>query len=142
MDDPVPEAIERQLASLPLAAAPSELRGGVLGLVRRQLLAQHWDRRLGRAAAAALVVGVGLNAAISWRGGQPSSNQAVVEFKPDAITQAAIAMAQATNAETGVQIARHLAALGGMTLTQQQQAEIQTQIESHSRHSTGQRKEG
>ena len=86
---------------MPLAAAPSELRGEVLGLVRRQLAAQRWDRRLGRAAAALLVVGVGLNAAISWRSGQPPTNQAATELKPNAITQAAIAVAEATDAETG-----------------------------------------
>jgi hypothetical protein len=142
MDDPALEPIERQLTSMPLANAPAKLRGELLAGVHRQLAAQRWDRRLGRAAIVLLVVGVGLNAAISWPGRQLPSNHVVAEFQPDAITQAAIAMAEATNAETGVQIARHLAALGGMTLSQQQQAEIQTQIQSHSRHMIGQRKDG
>src|SRR5947209_7864580 len=142
MDDPALEPIERQLASVPLAGASAKLRGEVLTSVRRQLAAQRWDRQLGRAAAAVLVVGIGLNTAISWRGGQPPLNKAVAEFKPDAITQAAVAMAEATDAETGVQISRHLAALGGITLSQQQQVEIQAEIDSHSRHVTRQRKEG
>jgi hypothetical protein len=142
MDDPALELIERQLAHIPLAGAPAKLRGEALAGVHRHLAAQRWDRRLGRAAAAVLVIGIGLNVAISWRGGQPPSNQAVADLKPDAITQAAIAMAEATDAETGVQVARHLAALRGITLSPQQQAEIQTRIESHSRHMTGQRKEG
>jgi hypothetical protein len=142
MDDPALEPIERQLASVPLAGAPAKLRGEVLACVHRQLTAQRWDRRLGRAAAAVLIVGVGLNAAIGWRDGQSPANQAVAEFKPDAITKAAVVMAEATDAETGTRIARHLADLAGVELSRQQEAAIQKEIQSHSRHFAGQRKDG
>jgi hypothetical protein len=142
MDDPALEPIERQLAINRLPGAPGKLRGTVLAGVHRQLAAQRWDRRLGRAAVLMLVVGVGLNAAIGWRNGQPVSSQAGTGFKPDAITQAAVAVAEATDAETGTQIARHLAALGGVALSPQQEAAIQQQIESHFKRGGAQRKEG
>jgi hypothetical protein len=139
MDDPT---IERQLANVPLVGAPAELRGAVLTSVHRQLAAQRWDRRMGRAAVAALVVGVGLNAVVGWRGSPPVANQIVVEAKPDAITQAAVAMAKLTDAETGGQFARHLAALAGTTLSRDQEAAIEHEIKSSSHIAAGRRKDG
>ena len=126
---------------MPLANAPAKLRGEVLAGVHRQLAAQHWDRRLGRAAIVLLVVGVGLNAAVGWRTSRPV-DQAAAAFKSDTITQAAVAVAEATDAETGTQIARHLTALGGVALSPQQEAAIQQQIESHSKRGARPRKDG
>lgn len=136
------ELIERQLTNLPLPSAPASLRSAVLTDVHRNLKAQRWDRRMGRTAASLLVVGIGMNAMIGWRNALPAPNQTVAEFMPSAITQVAVVMADVNGIEMACQITRHVAALRGTALSQQQEAAIQSLIESHSRHGAAQRKDG
>jgi hypothetical protein len=136
------ESIERQLTNLPLPSAPPSLRSAVLKDVQRGLMVQRWDRRLARAAIALLAVGIGLNAAAGWRGGQPEANLAIAESRPDAIARAAVLIAEATDAETGRRFARHLAALDGMTLSPLQEAAIQRWIDLNSKSPAAHRKDG
>jgi hypothetical protein len=136
------ESIERRLTNLPLPSAPASLRSTVLKDVHRSLNAQRWDRRMGRVAVALLAVGIGLNATAGWRGRQPAQNPALTESRPDAIARVAVLMAEATDAETGRQFARRLAALDGMKLSPQQEASIQQQIEARSKGVPGHRKDG
>jgi hypothetical protein len=136
------ELIERQLTSLPLVSAPASLRSAVLRDVHRNLKAQRWDRRLARAAAALLAVGIGLNVTAGWHGEQRATNPPLAQSRPDVIARVAVLMAEATDAETGRQFARHLAALSGTTLTQQQEATIDREIRSRSPNAAAQRKDG
>ena len=136
------ESIERQLTILPLPSAPASLRAAVLNDVHRSLKAQRWDRRLARVAAALLAVGIGLNAAVGWRGGQRAANPTVVASRPDVIARVAVLLAEATDAETAREFVRHLAALDGMTLSPQQEAAIQQEVESHSKTAAAHRKDG
>lgn len=119
-DDSLTE-LEQQLALSSPAAAPSELRLAVMADVRRELAASRWDRRLARATAALVMVGASLNIAIGLNASRglyppettrPPSQQSLV--------QTAVAVAQATDVETGRRVARQLAAWGGRTMTHEQ----------------------
>lgn len=142
MDNSSIDPIERRLAALPTPRPPAQLRQSVLTGVHRQLAASRWDRRLARAAAALLIVGIGLNAAVGWRGSGSSDNRGSSELNPETVSRAAVAIGEGTNAEAGTEIARHLAALGGFSLTAQQETAIQRQIETHSKRSRAPGKDG
>jgi hypothetical protein len=142
MDDSTLDSIERQLANSPVANAPAELRHLVLTNVRDQLKTQRWDRRLGRAAIVLVIVGIALNATAGWRSSAPPVKSSFVESRPDAITRTAVFLAEATDAETAREFARHLAALSGRTLSPQQEAAIQRQIETVSKTAIGHAKDG
>ncbi len=136
------ESIERHLTNLPLPSAPPNLRSAVLKDVHRNLKAQRWDRRMAWAAVALLVVGVGINGALGWTNRNSSASQTFAISRPDVITRAAVVVAEATDAETGRQFARRLAALSGATLTEHQEAEIQREIKSRTPSTAWQKKDG
>jgi hypothetical protein len=142
VDDSELESIEWQLSQLPLASAPHQLRTAVLSDMRRQVKAQRWERRMAQAAVALLLAGIGMNAAVGWQSRQSGANPAIADSRPEAIARAAAFMAEATDAETGREFARHLAALSGTTLDRQQEAAIERQIESHSKTTAAHRKDG
>jgi hypothetical protein len=142
MDDSTLDSIERQFANVPVVNAPAELRHRVLASVRGQLKAQRWDRRMGRAALVLLAVGIGLNATAGWHGTSPAARPAFAQSQSDSIASAAVLIAEATDAETGRDFARHLAALFGTTLSRQQQAVIDELIQYRAKNSSVRRKEG
>ena len=117
MNEPNEDALERQLALLPFASAPSELRSRVLVGVHDELRAAKWDRRLARAAVILLAVGVGINAIVGLQTDRPSVGSQVASGPSrESLVDAAIAVAEATDPETGRQYARHLAAQLGRPL--------------------------
>jgi hypothetical protein len=127
MNDDSFHELERQLTAAGATAAPPHLRYAVLADVARELRAARWDRRLARAAAMLLIVGVGLNAALVWqRGGNtdPRHQQFAQQPPSNSLVETAIVVAEATNAETGRTFARQLAALRGRELTDQEIATI------------------
>jgi hypothetical protein len=131
MYDVTLEQIERQVAGVAPEGAPPALRAAVLADVHRELRAARWDRRLARAAALLLVVGVGMNLAA----GLQSEN--IASKRPRGATQAnsrrslvetAIVVAEATDARTGRHFARQLAAMTGHRLTVDEAAAIDAAI--------------
>lgn len=138
MNDEPLDKLEQQLALLQTLGAPPALRGAVLADVRRELRASRWDRRLARTAAVLLITGIGLNAALvgSKNAGRSRSNQFAHQASRKSLVEAAVAVAQATSAETGGQFVRHLAALSGRTLTSDDLAAIDTAIEQQSHHAS------
>ena len=123
MDQSSLDRLEQQLTPLLPGSAPPALRRAVLDDVNRELRAARWDRRFTRAAVALLVVGVGLNGAIVLTGSSPSDQrpkQFALDASPNSLVETAIVVAEATNAETGRQFARQLAALNGRELTDQE----------------------
>jgi hypothetical protein len=125
-----------------LAAAgpgpPARLRDAVLADVQRELRAARWDRRLARLAATALVLGVGWNAlnfAFDERGdGRAAPDRALAEVdggSRDALVQVATTVAEATDAATGRNVARQLAALSGHTLSAEQAAALDAALRDH-----------
>ena len=130
------EDIERTIFSS-AAQAPGELRDAVLRDVRRELTAARWDRWLGRAAAALLIVGVGLNGILGWQGARDADALLVGSGRGrEALVETAIAVAAATDAETGRRFARQMAALGGWSLTDEQWAAIDAAAQGPSRNRT------
>ncbi len=130
MDDHDFESIERQLIAVPVGRAPEELRQTVLRGVDRRLKAQRWDRRLGRAAVALCLVGIGLNAALGIPGDGTRPTQSASVVKLDAVTQAALAVADATDSDTAAQFAKRMAMLGGAPLNADEEAAIRRQIKA------------
>ena len=130
MSDESLEQVERQIASMRVVGSPIELRGAVLGNVRRELRAARWDRRMASAAAVLLVLGIGLNAAIGQSdgsGGGKTPRARRSETRPS-LVDTAIAVAQATDAPTGQQVARQLAAMTGRELTADEAAAIEAAV--------------
>ena len=142
MNDESMEHVELQLAHLQPPGAPQELRTIVLGAVHCQLNAQRWDRWVARIAAALVILGVGLNLLVGWRGGQRAATQVAAAAKPDVMVQVAVAVAEATDAEAANCFVRHLAELSGSTLSPEQAAAIQQEIQSQVKNSVLSRKEG
>lgn len=133
MDDQSIEKLEWQLAALKSTGAPATLRQAVLGDVDRELRSARWDRRLLRVASLLLVVGVALNGALVIRpkgDRNPSFDHVVRRDQSDPIVETAVIVAEATNAKTGGQFARHLAALSGRTLTSDDLAAIDAALEN------------
>jgi hypothetical protein len=137
MSDESWEQLEQRLEAAG-PGAPAGLRDAVLCDVRRELRAARWDRRLARSAAAALVLGVGWNAlnfAFDERGdgrAAPGAAWAAAGGGPrDALVQVAATVAEATDATTGRNVARQLAALSGRTLSVEQTAAIDAALRDH-----------
>jgi hypothetical protein len=137
MNDEELENLDRQLASLCLPHAPFELRGVVLADTRRELQAARWDRRLARAAAVLLIVGIGLNLPIGF----PSASGTTVGERrvarsgsQQSLLDTAIVVAQATDAATGSRFARQFAAMSGRALTDVEAAAIDAAIKRASTH--------
>jgi hypothetical protein len=126
------EQLERQIAAV-APGAPAELRAVVLADVRRELRAARWDRRFARAAAAAVLVGVGwnaLNVALAGRGAAAVrvAQPVLASTSAEALVQTAATVAEATDAATGRLVARQLAALGGQRLSAAQAAAIDAAV--------------
>jgi hypothetical protein len=118
---------EKTLAAMHPAGAPAELRQAVLTDTCRELRAARWDRRLMRTAVLLLIVGVGLNAVLAFPDAKPrEAGRGQVARNPsrELLIDTAIVVAEATDAETGRQYARQLAALSGRVLTEQEIASI------------------
>jgi hypothetical protein len=131
------EQLEQRLATAG-PGAPAALRDTVLRDVRRELQAARWDRRLARLAAAVLLLGVGwnsLNFALDERGdgrAAPGHAWAAADGGPrDALVQVAATVAEATDAATGRNVARQLAALSGRALSDEQAAALDAALSDH-----------
>jgi hypothetical protein len=126
MSDSVSQ-LERQLTLLAPDEAPNALREQVLAEVRRELRASRWDRRLGRVATCVLLLGVGINAvmALGMNDGRHLMRRPATQ---DSLVQTAVAVARATDVETGRQIARQLAAWSGQVMTDEQVAAFEAAL--------------
>jgi hypothetical protein len=98
--------------------------------VHRELRAGRWDRRLARVAAVLLVVGVGMNVAIGMKGsGEGSRTLHVAESRTrQSLLDTAVVVAEATDARTGSQYARQLAAIIGHDLSDDDAAAIDAAV--------------
>ncbi len=137
MSDEHLEQIERQIASMPTFGSPMELRDKVLERTNRELRAARWDRRLARAAAVLLVVGIGMNAAIGLRpslSGKHSVASSRAAEARQSLVDTAVVVAQATDAGTALQFARQLAAMTGHELTADETAAIDAAVQRQSPH--------
>jgi hypothetical protein len=130
MSDETLEQIERQISSMQVPGSPLELRGVVLANIERELRASRWDRRLTRAAAMLLMVGVGLNLAIGMRTSEPraGSHLIVRSNLGPSLVDTAVVVAEATGPETGSRFARRLAAMSGRELTVDELAAIDAAV--------------
>src|SRR5262245_61977757 len=100
MSDESLEQVEKQIAAIPAMGSPAELRGAVLGDVRRELRAARRDRRLARAATMLFVIGVGMNAALGLLPEQSDASRFAhshVGSQPSLVEAAAV-IAEATDA--------------------------------------------
>jgi hypothetical protein len=123
------DEIERQLAGLAPSAAPRELRTAVLDGLQRELRAARWDWRLARAAAALLVVGAVLNLAIGLRPiDSRGMNQPVAGTRSQSLVEAAVVVAEVTDAATGSRFAHQMAAMAGVELTTAEAAAIEAAV--------------
>ena len=137
------ENIEAKLAQLPIPSAPFELRQAVLSHVHRELATARWDRRLGRATMVLLILGVGLNASGGLHWPQPATrqrNQLVHDRSRESLVETAVNVAEATDASTASRFARHLAAVAGWTLTDDELLTIDAAIQRKSVHAISNRK--
>jgi hypothetical protein len=139
MSDESLEQLEQQLAGLRPATAPHELRTAVLADVRRELRASRWDRRLARAAAVLLIVGAGLNVTIGMKSVHDGARTApIVQTRPrQSLVDAAVVVAQATDARTGRQYARQLAAMIGQPLSDDEAAVVDAAVQYSATDSNG-----
>jgi hypothetical protein len=93
-------------------------------------------------AAMLLVVGFGLNWTVSLRDEGTIPGGVSVATTPEAIVDVAVAVARATDLETGSRIAQHLAALGGTALSPQQLTALEQVIQRRVKTGLTNRKEG
>jgi hypothetical protein len=144
MDDESLNDIERCLASVSSPHVPSELRADVLRDVHRELAAARWDRRLARAAAVLLAVGVGMNLAMGLQSSGSSGVIRRIAAGPsrDSLVQVAVTVAEATDPETGSRFARQLAAMSGVPLSSEQSAAIDAAVKLHARPVSSDGKDG
>ena len=136
--------IERQLTSVSSPHAPTELRTDVLRDMHRELAAARWDRRLARTAAVLLAVGVGMNLAMGLQSSGSSGVVRQVAGGPtrDSLVQVAMTVAEATDAQTGRQFARQMAAMSGVPLSSEQSAAIDAAVKRHARPAPADGKDG
>jgi hypothetical protein len=128
MNDEHDEHIERSHLNLQMRPAPSHLRSAVLSDVERELRAARWDRRLARAAAVLLAVGISMNMLTSVAPrSAPRVGRADLQA-PESLTSVAVAVAETTDANTGRQFVRRLAALAGWSLGGEQAAAIDAAV--------------
>jgi hypothetical protein len=109
-------------------ATPTALRAAVLNDMRRELNAARWDRRLGRVAVVLLTAGIVLNVLTSLPSNRAFDDSAQLVDRDATVVRTALAVASATDAETGRRYARQLAMLGGRSLTARQVAVIDAAI--------------
>jgi hypothetical protein len=138
------EELEHRLAGQSMAPPPAALRSAVLTDVHRELAAARWDRHLARAAAVLLAVGVGMNLTVGLQSSGSSGAVRRIAGGPsrDSLVQVAVAVAEATDPETGSRFARQLAALSGMPLSSEQSAAIDLAVKLHTRPTAANGKDG
>jgi hypothetical protein len=130
MNDESLEQVEKQIGGLRPVGAPHELRGAVMAGVRRELRAAGWDRRLAKIAAVLLIVGVGLNVGIAVtpeREYGRSLHMAESNAR-QSLVNTAVVVAEATDARTGGEYARQMAAMIGHRLTADDVAAIDAAV--------------
>jgi hypothetical protein len=124
------EQIERQLGGLRPSGAPGVLRAAVLARVQRELRGARWDRRLARATAVLLVVGLGLNVSMGIHSmNSRGSRQQIARTSSQSLVETAVVMAEATDAATGLRFARQLAAMSGVELSSAEAAAIDAALQ-------------
>lgn len=121
------ETLERRLRANS-SGAPDSLRNAVLAATRRELRAQRWDRRLGRAAAALVLTGIGLNAGVGLISEHSTSSSTFATN--DALVRTAVSVALATDVETGRMMAHQLAVIQDQSISPQQLAAIDAAIDA------------
>lgn len=136
--------IERRLTSVSSSHAPTELRAAVLRDMHRELAAARWDRRLARAAVVLLAIGVGMNLAMGLQSSGSSSviRQIAGGSSRDSLMQVAVTVSEATDAQTGRQFARQMAAMSGVPLSSEQSAAIDAAVKRHARPAASDGKDG
>lgn len=122
------ETLERRLGAIS-GGAPESLRNAVLAAAHRELRAQRWDRRLGRAAVALVLAGIGLNAGVGLISERSTTSSAAFATN-DALVRTAVAVARATDAETGRLLAHQLAVIQDQSISPQQLAAIDAAIDA------------
>jgi hypothetical protein len=122
------ETLERRLEANN-GGAPESLRNAVLAATRRELRAQRWDRRLGRAAAALVLAGIGLNAGVGLISERSTSSSTAFATN-DALVRTAVAVARATDVETGRLLAHQLAVIQDQSISPQQLAALDAAIDT------------
>ena len=98
----------------------------------RELRAARWDRRLAQAAIVLLVIGVGMNASLVFRGAKSFDRHATQVARgrsQESLIETAIVVTEATDAETGRRFVRQIAAMSGRELTDQELEAIDAAIE-------------
>jgi hypothetical protein len=128
MNDTPLKKLEELLTAATSGDVPLQLRDDVLAQVRRELSAARWDRRLGRCASAILFVGIAMNAAMVMRNANTPHRSRMLANSDDALVRSAVAVADATDFETGRRYARQLAMFGGKQLTDREFAAIDAAI--------------
>ena len=128
MDDNQLKLLEQRLGQ-GSSPAPAALRDEVLAAARRELRAQRWDRRFSRAAVLLVVAGVGLNVGAGLLGESTASLSATYATN-DAVVRTAVAVARATDVETGRLMAHQLAAIQDQSISPQQLAAIDAAIDA------------
>lgn len=123
------DMLEQKLSSVRNVSAPSELRGRVLAGVHGELRAGKWERRFARIAVNLLVIGIGLNVAAGLLGDRSTVGTNIASSRSEeSLVKAAVAVAEATDSETGRKYALQLAAQTGRSLTPDQISAIDDAI--------------
>jgi len=128
MDDQSLAELERRLGQRSGVEAPDALRALTLSQVERELRAARWDRRLGRVAASLVLTGIGLNAGVGLSS-EHSTSSSTAFATNDALVRTAVAVALATDVETGRLMAHQLAVIQDQSISPQQLAAIDAAID-------------
>ena len=102
MSDESLKPLEQQLVSVQFTTAPPMLRNSVLAGVHRQLARERRDRWCTSGMAGLLLVGIGLNWTVDLHDGTAAPAGLSVASNPSDIVGVALAVAEATDAQTPV----------------------------------------
>ncbi len=138
------DSLEQILAQVPQPNAPSTLRESVLVAMQRELKTQRRLRRLERFSLAILLLGIALNWSVGWHDHATSTHQTEVASGLDsrALVEVAVAISNATDAETGSRLAKQLAVWCSMPLSPQDMAAMEEEIQRRVKEGTLGSKEG
>ena len=87
-------------------------------------------------------MGTNLVIGLQSSGSGSASRQVAGGPSRDALVQVAVTVAEATDAQTGSQFARRLAAMSGMLIDREQSAAIDAAVKQHSRPAASNGKDG
>jgi hypothetical protein len=124
------EHLEHLLSTRILPGPPATVRAAVLAEVRQELSASRWDWWLARVAGMLLVVGLGMNAALSISPSRTKPMAVARVPNPASLAQVAASVAESTDAQTGRRFAIELAALAGWTLSREDFATIDAAVKT------------